>query len=66
MCIPSHPSGARAEPAAAGRRPTDRYVGVLAQIGARLDNAERNEAGDYLIAVSSWLGRRLLDLIVPE
>jgi len=48
------------------RAETDRYVTVLAQIGARLDGAERNEAGDYLITVSSWLARKLLNLIVPE
>lgn len=48
------------------RAETSRYVTVLAQIGARLDGAERNEAGDYLIAVSGWLARRLLNLILPE
>jgi hypothetical protein len=30
------------------------------------DNAERNVVGDYLITVSSWLARKLLNLILPE
>jgi hypothetical protein len=47
------------------RAETDRYVSVLAQVGARLDNAERNEVGDYLITISAWLGRSLLNLIAP-
>jgi hypothetical protein len=51
---------------ARARADTDRYVTVLAQIGARLDRAERNEGGDYLITVSVWLARKLLDLITPE
>ena len=48
------------------RAETGRYVTVLAQITARLDGAERSEAGDYLITISSWLARKLLDLIAPE